>query len=82
MTPNEKLQLLAANTVHKVLNEGAKKPRPGCWSKEAPTMHLSKAIRHAMTAELIANGHQAPDGENHRELALTRFAMYLYTADL
>lgn len=82
MTVNEQLQLLAANTVHKVLNEGAKKPRPCHWKDEPARMHLSKAIRHAMTAELIEDGHQAPDGENHRELALTRFAMYLYTSRL
>lgn len=78
MDDNIKIQHLAASTVHKVLQAGAKKPRPCHWKDEDVEMHLNKAIRHICTHRLMRDGHQEPNGENHLELALTRVAMALY----
>lgn len=44
---------------------------------EQQDMHIQKGVRHALTHQLIRDGHIPDNGENHLELALTRIAMAL-----
>lgn len=71
----EYLQYLTKDTLRKILNYGRGKPRPCEWWEESQRMHIEKGVRHAMTYLLEQEGHAPASGENHLELALTRFAM-------
>jgi hypothetical protein len=48
---------------------------PYTWKDEDEDEHLNKAVRHILTYQLIRDGHQKPDGENHLDNAITRLAM-------
>lgn len=80
MKHNERLQLLAANTVHTVLQEGAKQPRDHDWPEDSPEFHALKCIRHMTTFLLIRQGLASPDHEDHGKLAATRAMMAVYTS--
>lgn len=78
MNPLDDLLQTATETLTKVLEEGAKKPRSQCWTEEDALMHALKCIRHMTTYLLIKHGYQEPDGENHAELAATRALMTVH----
>lgn len=72
---NEYLEYAVRDAIREVIHEGAKKPRPCEWWEESQDMHIQKAARHLMTYQLMRDGHQQHNGENHLKLALTRVAM-------
>jgi len=55
---------------------------PYTWMDEDEDEHLRKAARHIMTYQIIRDGHQKQDGENHLHNAITRLAMALAKRDL
>ena len=70
---------LAAFAISRVMAAGSAKD--GCddsWQEKNFNYHLDRALRHAITHKLIAEGNQPPDGERHIELAITRLAMALW----
>lgn len=73
----EYLLAIAKEAIREVIREGAKKPRPCHWVNEDQNMHIQKSARHLLTYQLMRDGHQTPNGENHLKLALTRAAMAL-----
>lgn len=48
---------------------------PYTWLDEDEDEHLNKAARHMLTHQLIRDGHQKEDGEEHLNNAITRLAM-------
>lgn len=48
---------------------------PYTWINEDEDEHLRKAARHITTYQIIRDGHQEPDGEDHLNNAITRLAM-------
>lgn len=68
----------AANIILAVMQHGSSKD--GCdetWRDKPEDYHLTKALRHIITYQMIRDGHQPPDGEDHRRNAITRMAMAL-----
>ena len=51
------------------------KHSPYTWKDETEDEHLNKAARHILTHQLIRDGHQKEDGEEHLNNAITRLAM-------
>jgi len=51
------------------------KHKPFTWREEDEDEHLNKTIRHIITYQLIRDGHQKEDGENHLDNAITRLSM-------
>ncbi len=67
---------LAQHTIETIMSFGSAKD--GCddsWKHKPDGYHRLKAIRHLITAEMIAQGHIPDDGDLHEENALTRTAM-------
>ena len=58
--------------VNEIMQLGAKKHIEGAWAIEPQDNHLDKGIRHCLTAKLIRDGNQKPDGEAHLKLSLCR----------
>ena len=70
---------LAARVIEKVMDKGSSKTgKDDSWKQATMNYHLDRAIRHAITYKLIAEGNQEPDGERHLELAMTRLAFALW----
>lgn len=51
------------------------KHKPYTWCDEDEDEHLRKASRHILTHQIIRDGHQKDDGEDHLNNAICRLAM-------
>lgn len=63
--------------VVEIMRMGAGKHIRNSWYIEPQDNHLDKGMRHCLTAKLIRDGNQKPDGEAHLKLACCRLAMAL-----
>jgi hypothetical protein len=74
-------RLIAYLAVAEKIAEGAKKHDPSAWRHQPPTMHLSKAARHLMTAILLIDHpdytKDAESAADHIKQAITRATMSL-----
>lgn len=61
--------------------EGERKHPAGSWRVEPITNHSGKGARHLLTGQLILDGNQKDDGEEHWINAVTRAAMALTVFD-
>jgi len=61
-----------------LLSEGRiTKHQPYTWMDEDEDEHLNKSSRHILTYQIIREGQQHPDGEEHLNNAICRLAMAL-----
>ena len=51
------------------------KHKPWTWKDESEDGHLNKALRHILTYQIIRDGEQTDDNEDHLANALTRLTM-------
>jgi hypothetical protein len=51
------------------------KHKPFTWKDESEDEHLRKALRHILTYQIIRDGQQQPDNEDHLNNAMCRLAM-------
>ena len=69
----------AFQAIAEIMHLGSSKDgKDDSWRGKPVNYHLDRAIRHAITYKLIAEGNQKPDGEDHLKLAITRLAFALW----